>query len=41
VNRLMPGDNQPVYGSRRNRHVDKKLQPPTSSTFSSSARLAA
>ena len=41
VNRLMPGGNQPVYGLRRNRHVDKKLQPPTSSTLSSSARLAA
>ena len=41
MNRFVAGSHQPVHGWRRDRHIDKKLQPPTNSTTSSSARLAA
>jgi hypothetical protein len=41
VDGLMTGVDQPVCGSRRDRHVDEEVQPSTSSTLSSSARLAA
>ena len=41
VDGLMAGGDQLGYGSRRDRHVDEEVQPSTSSTLSSSARLAA